>query len=324
KTGEYEIFYFARDNFGGIPPFMESDVFKNAAGNKPPESFNPISPANGTETTVALTFDWEDSADPDSKTALPDNGTNAKTASKNEGVTYTLTISQSSSFDTIQYQQKGLTDSIAVVDKTAGLIDGTTYYWKVLASDAKGGTTLTGTSSSFKPKLANGYPGFIKGFIFDNETNTKINGATITVQGVKGSYTTTTSGAYFLQLSSGTYNLSVDASGYKTGSQTVSVNSLNTTTQNIGLTVAPKTASISGTVKDKKSNPLEGVTITIKKRSFTETATTDSVGNYSFTDLESGKYLLTTKKSGYSRYKKNIKLASGQDKKLNLRLKKKK
>jgi len=324
KTGEYEIFYFARDNFGGITPFMESDVFKNAADNQPPESFSTISPENGTETAVALTFDWEDSADPDSKTALPDNGINAKTASKNEGVTYTLTISQSSSFDTIQYQQKGLTDSITVVDKTAGLIDGTTYYWKVLASDAKGGTTLTGTSSSFKPKLANGYPGFIKGFIFDNETNTKINGATITVQGVKGSYTTTTSGAYFLQLSSGTYNLSVDASGYKTGSQTVSVNSLNTTTQNIGLAVAPKTASISGTVKDKKSNPLEGVTITIKKKSFTETATTDSAGSYSFTGLESGKYLLTAKKSGYSRYKKNIKLAAGQDKKLNLRLKKKK
>ena len=43
KTGEYEIFYFARDNFGEITPFMESDVFKNAAGNQPPESFNPIS-----------------------------------------------------------------------------------------------------------------------------------------------------------------------------------------------------------------------------------------------------------------------------------------
>ena len=218
---------------------------------------------------------------PTAKKALPDSGTNAKTASINEGVTYTLTISQSSSFDTIQYQQKGLTDSIAVVDKAAGLIDGTTYYWKVLASDSKGGTTLTGTSSSFKPKLANGYPGFIKGFIFDNTTNTEISGATITVQGTKGSYTTTKSGAYFLQLPSGTYTLSVEASGYKTGTQTVNVNSLNTTTQNMGLTIAPKTASISGTVtvKDKKkSKPLEGVTITVKTKTSTNTTTTDSAG----------------------------------------------
>ena len=322
-TGEYEIFYFARDIFGGITPFMESDVFKNAAGNKPPESFNPISPANGTETAVALTFDWEDSTDPDSKTALPDNGTNAKTVSKTEGVTYTLTISQSSSFDTIQYQQKGLTDSIAVVDKTAGLIDGTTYYWKVLANDDKGGTTLTGTSSSFKPKLANGYPGFIKGFIFDNTTNTEISGATITVQGTKGSYTTTKSGAYFLQLPSGTYTLSVEASGYKTVTQTVNVNSLNTTTQNMGLTIAPKTASISGTVKDKKkSKPLEGVTITVKGEKATITTTTDSAGSYSFTGLEPGKYTLTATLKDYKSYKKGIKLKAEKEEKLNIKLNK--
>jgi len=324
KTGEYEIFYFARDNFGGVTPFMESDVFKNAADNQPPESFYTISPANGTETAVALTFDWEDSADPDSKTALPDNGTNAKTTSNNEEVTYTLTISQSSSFDTIQYQQKGLTDSIAVVDKTAGLIDGTTYYWKVLASDANGGTTLTGTTSSFKPKLANGYPGFVKGFIFNNDTNAKISSAAITVQGAKGSYTTTTSGAYFLQLSSGTYTLSVEASGYETRTQTVTVNALNTTTQNIGLTVAAQNSSIFGTVKDKKIKPLEGVKITIKKKSFTETAKSGSNGSYSFADLESGKYTLAAKLKGYQSFKKSIKLASGQDKKLNIKLKKKK
>ena len=181
---------------------------------------------------------------------------------------------------------------------------------------------ITKTYSSFTPKLANGYPGFVKGYIFDTATNNKINGATISVQGTKGSYTTTKSGAYFLQLSSGTYTLSADASGYKTGSQTVSVNSLNTTTQNIGLTVAPKTASITGTVKDKKkSKPLEGVTITVKKKTSTNTKT-DSDGNYSITDLEPGKYTLTAKLKGYKSYKKKIKLVAEKDKKLNIKLNK--
>ena len=331
KAGEYEIFYFARDNFGGITPFMESDVLRNKASVDPPGAFSYISPYNGQETAVGLILDWEDS---------------------DGAETYTFQISESIDFTTIKHEKKGLTDSIVTVDKSAGLVDGTTYYWTVMAINAGGITymdTSTGTStetilsetatnhdtgnnknitktySSFTPKLANGYPGFVKGYIFDTATNNKISGATISVQGAKGSYTTTKSGAYFLQLSSGTYTLSADVSGYKTGSQTVSVNSLNTTTHNIGLTVAPKTASISGTVKDKKkSKPLEGVTITVKKKTSANTTTTDSDGNYSITDLEPGKYTLTAKKSGYKSYKKNIKLEAEKEKKLNIKLSKKK
>lgn len=331
KTGEYEIFYFARDNFGGITPFMESDVLRNKASVDPPDAFSYISPYNGQETAVGLMLDWEDSSGAE---------------------TYTFQISESIDFTTIKHEKKGLTDSIVTVDKSAGLIDGTTYYWTVAAINAGGitymdtsaGTStetilhrtasnhnagknknITKTYSSFTPKLANGYPGFVKGYIFDTATNNKISGATISVQGAKGSYTTTKSGAYFLQLSSGTYTLSAEVSGYMTGSQTVSVNSLNTTTQNIGLTVAPKTASISGTVKDKKkSSPMEGVTITLKKKKVTTTATTDGDGNYSITDLEPGKYTLTAKKSGYKSYKKNIKLEAEKEKKLNIKLSKKK
>ena len=316
---------------GEIAPFMESDVLRNKASVDPPDAFSYISPYNGQETAVGLILDWEDSSGAE---------------------TYTFQISESIDFTTIKHEKKGLTDSIVTVDKSAGLIDGTTYYWTVAAINAGGitymdtsaGTStetilhrtasnhntgknknITKTYNSFTPKLANGYPGFVKGYIFDTATNNKISGATISVQGAKGSYTTTKSGAYFLQLSSGTYTLSVDVSGYKTGSQTVSVNSLNTTTQNIGLTVAPKTASISGTVKDKKSNPLEGVTITIKKKRSLQKRRQPIVPAITRSPIwNPGKYLLTTKKSGYSRYKKNIKLAAGQDKKLNLRLKKKK
>ena len=328
KAGEYEIFYFARDNFGGITPFMESVVLRNKANVDPPGAFSYISPYKGQETAVGLILDWEDA---------------------DGAETYTFQISESSAFATIKYEKKGLTDSIVTVDKSAGLVDGTTYYWTVAAINAGGitymdtsaGTStetilhrtasnhntgknknITKTYSSFTPKLANGYPGFVKGYIFDTATNNKISGATISVQGTKGSYTTTKSGAYFLQLSSGTYTLSADASGYKTGSQTVSVNSLNTTTQNIGLTVAPKTASITGTVKDKKkSKPLEGVTITVKKKTSTNTKT-DSDGNYSITDLEPGKYTLTAKLKGYKSYKKKIKLVAEKDKKLNIKLNK--
>jgi len=320
SAGKYGIFYFARDkDYGEITPFLASNVFRNKANVQKPGDFSYISPYAGEETAVGLMFDWEDAEDAD---------------------TYTFQMSESSAFDTIKYEKKGLTDSIVVVDKTAGLRDGTTYYWTVMAINDGGitymgtstGTTtahniskyaVTKTSSSFTPKLANGYPGFIKGYIFDKDTNTKISDAAVSVQGAKGSYTTTDSGAYFLQLSSGDYTLSVDASGYATTAQKITVSALSTTTENIGLTENTQPASISGKVKEQKRNkPLKEVTITIKKKTFTSTVTTDSAGNYSVTDLESGRYTLTARKSGYKGYKKNIKLKAGKEIKLNIKLNK--
>lgn len=312
-AGEYEIFYFAQDKTGKITPFLDSTVFKNKIGNQPPTSFNPVYPTEGTNTAVVLTIDWEDSSDPDAR------------GNKDDSVKYMLTISESVNFDTIQYQKKDVTDSTALVDKAAGLREGTTYYWKALASDSDGGTTLIGTTSSFMPKLLHGVPGFIKGYIFDNVTNEVLNTATITIQGLEGSYSPAKNGAYLLQLYSGKYTVSVDASGYKTVNKTLQVNAPSTTEKNIGLNVATQSASISGKIKDKKTKePLEGVTITVEKEESTETTTSDSNGNFSITGLVSGRYKVTAGKSGYMSYQKNIKLKAGQNKKIHINLSKNK
>lgn len=321
KAGRYEIFYFARDiDTGEITSLMESEVYKNKEGNIPPTSPDVISPTDGIEIAVAWTFDWEDSTDTDSNTAAYGKNKNAESLS--EDVTYTFTISQSSTFDSIYYRQKGLTDSITTVDKTAKLYDGEIYYWRVLASDADGGVTV-GNAGSFLPKFTN-YPGFVKGFIFDGNSNEKVSGATISVRGTKDSYSTTKSGTYLLQLLSGTYTVSVDALGYETKTRKVFIKALDATTQNIGLeTSNTQLASISGKVKDKKTKELlEEATITVEKNTFSKTTTSDSNGNYSITGLKSGRYKLTTEKSGYKSYKKTIKLKAGQNKKIHIKLSK--
>lgn len=309
ESGEYEVFYFAREvGTGDISLFMESDVIRSKTKNQPPTAFNPVFPAGGTDTAVALTFDWEDSSDPDSS----------------EPVTYTLTISTDEAFDSIYHQQKGIEESYAVVDKKASLRDATTYYWKVLAVDVDGGTTLMGESgasvssrkiahtaetasvSSFTAKLSNGYAGFVKGIVFDNDTSSELGGAIVQAKDVDGSYTATDSGAYVMELDSGEYAVSAQKSGYIKNTETAKVSALSTTNTDIGLEVDPKSSSISGTVTDKKTGePLEGATITIKKKSFKEETTSDSEGKYSFTELEAGKYKMIAKKSGYKKYKKN-------------------
>ena len=449
EAGKYGIFYFAQDNqTGAIAPFMTSDVFKNSKNNEPPTAFKPVFPVQGTETAVALKFDWEDSTDPDG----------------NAGVTYTITVSPNEDFNTVYYHQEGLTDSVAVIDKKASFKDGTTYYWKVLAADVDGGTTLMGTStayskitgyakdkngdpvgsaeisvrrlttssekettsnesgffefndlesgkyllkaykelyrkyyktlmledgvteeleiimkrsntgnegeetlsigqddrvyenniddglshedasqwpfitdlsgtssddtntislSSFTAKLANGFPGFVKGYIFDKATNARINNATIGVKGTNGYYATTKSGAYFLQLNSGTYTVSIEATGYEASSKTIRVDALSTTTENIALAVNTKTSTISGQVTAKKTGELlEGTIITVKKKGVKETTTTGSDGSYSITGLESGKYNLTAKKQRYETCKTKIKLDANGEKTLPIKLKK--
>ncbi|MCF6147445.1 MAG: PQQ-binding-like beta-propeller repeat protein [Candidatus Kuenenia sp.] len=329
EPGEYEVFYFAREiGTDDVSLFMESDVIRNKAENQPPTPFNPVFPTNGTDTAVALTFDWEESTDPDS----------------DEPVTYTLTVSTDGGFDSIYYQEKGIEDSYAVVDKKASLRDSTTYYWKVLASDVDGGTTLMGENgtnsssrkiasssetesvSSFTAKLSNGYPGFIKGIVFDSDTSAELGGSTVQVKDIEGSYTTTDSGAYVMELDSGEYSVSAQMSGYVKNTETAKVNALATTKKDIGLEVDPKSSSVSGMATDKKTgDPLEGVTITIKKKGLKEEITSNTEGMYSFTGLESGKYKMIAKKSGYKKYrKKKIKLKTNQEVTQNLKLKSKK
>ena len=438
-AGEYGVFYFAREGQSGeISSFMTSEVFRNSKDNKSPIAFNPVFPVYGEETAVALKFRWEESIDPDS----------------DESVTYDLTVSPDENFSNVYYQQKGMKNNFAVVDKSASLRDEASYYWKVLASDVDGGTTLLGTttaasgnarilgyakdqnsepvesvdisariigtstetvtsseedgffelidlaggryllkaekefyrryrdilelgdeetknveltmrklnteeegqkispqknflqgstksargilgasdsstigtvtSNSFKPRLANGYPGFIKGFAFDKDTNEKIKKATVAAQGTKGSYKTTENGAYFIQLNSGTYTVSSDAAGYDTSTRKVRVDALSTVTENIGLAQATQPAGIFGQIKDKKNGlPLEGVTVTLRNKAFRESTATDSGGNYSFTGLESGKYRLVAAKSGYRNYKKGINLRTSETKEINIKMGKK-
>ncbi|MBI5307646.1 MAG: carboxypeptidase regulatory-like domain-containing protein, partial [Planctomycetes bacterium] len=244
EAGEYEVFYFARDiDTGDITTLKDSNVYRNAQGNQNPLPFNLIFPLDGATTPVALIFEWDDSADNDG-----------------DAVKYTLTISKGRSFDTIDYQLKDITASAVVVDMEAALGDDVTYYWRVMAIDARGGTTFMGrgehTGKPFASELSPPsitasffaeWFGFVSGYVYDvMMPNIKISGAKVTVDGTTINTSTTQAGFYIIPLLAGSYTLRASASGYGQGMGTVIVGGINESSLDIGLTSYP--ATVSGTV----------------------------------------------------------------------------
>ena len=81
--------------------------------------------------------------------------------------------------------------------------------------------------------------------------------------------------------------------------------------------------SISGTVADESGVPVKSAKVSLKskKPKFKDSGATGSNGQFEFSDLSAGKYILTVVKSGYSSAKKNIKLKAGQNTVVSVQLK---
>jgi hypothetical protein len=76
-------------------------------------------------------------------------------------VTYTVEISKSADFNTIEYRVEGLRENHYFVGKEAELDDLTRYYWRVIAVDQYGSKSIENTVWYFDTDNTNGIPGFI-------------------------------------------------------------------------------------------------------------------------------------------------------------------
>lgn len=82
-------------------------------------------------------------------------------------------------------------------------------------------------------------PGILKGYMSNSQTGTLLKSTSYTFgsgSGLSGSGTTTNTGAYFLQLPSGTYTLTFNIAGYNSVKATVTIPSNKTVTKNLGFT----------------------------------------------------------------------------------------
>lgn len=158
--------------------------------------------------------------------------------------------------------------------------------------------TLNGANSSGNNFTASAVP--VTYGISGQVTGDVQQGVTITLSGDASATTTTdVSGNYsFTGLANGAYTLTPSLVNYTFSPVDLSVtlNGGDSTDNNFTASVVPVTYSISGQIS---GDVQQGVTITLSGDAF-ETTTTDVSGNYSFTGLANGSYMVTPSLANYT------------------------
>jgi Carboxypeptidase regulatory-like domain/Calcineurin-like phosphoesterase len=157
--------------------------------------------------------------------------------------------------------------------------------------------------------LSKGSPpaaGTVTGTVTDNGTGQPIQGATVSYSG--GIATTDAAGAYRLaNVPPGTYSATATAPGYVPANHAVVVSSGTNTTSNFALAHAPP-LSLSGQVTDVNTGKaLSGAAVSYSEGS----TTSDSGGNYSFSNVNAGSYQLAVSASGYQNQSRTVTVGPG-------------
>jgi thermitase len=137
--------------------------------------------------------------------------------------------------------------------------------------------------------------GIITGRVTDSATGNGITGASVT-DGTRTAITDGTGGYTLSNVPQGTCTLTTSAGGYSPASKLISVTAGTTTAANFALT-AVATGAITGKVTDASTGAsIRAATVTIGNL----TTPTDAAGNYQFTNIQVGSYILNASAPGYS------------------------
>jgi Bacterial pre-peptidase C-terminal domain/Dockerin type I domain/IPT/TIG domain len=199
-AGEYIMYYFLKDTAGEIASIRSSRVYRNHAGNQLPTPFSLTSPASGSQTTTRPVMQWGASSDPEGG-----------------AIHYMLMASTSEAF-TAEYTHllDDIDETVVVGGSSFGLLDNTTYYWKVVARDPFGATRESSQTWTVHTDNTNQVFGTLVVRVLDGMTGNRITDATVTLDpGVL--ITPAPSGAYLsvgLALLS-SFDITVEKDGYR-------------------------------------------------------------------------------------------------------------
>jgi YVTN family beta-propeller protein len=208
-SGKYEAFYFVRDTqTQEISPIKRSVIYKDKAGNTPPNAFELVLPAHESEQKTVVLFNWETTLDPDT-----------------QAVTYNLILSEQEDFGAVVYKQEELTNAMTFLDETAvmtdgslGLKDKTTYYWFVEAVDPYGARTASSSVFSFSTNNTNKPPSHINLSVENHTDSQQVSNVQIDYYRADTQVTPDAhvqdQGRALTQIESGLYTVNVTAEGY--------------------------------------------------------------------------------------------------------------
>ncbi|HHT9138354.1 MAG TPA: S8 family serine peptidase [Candidatus Wunengus sp. YC60] len=170
-----------------------------------------------------------------------------------------------------------------------------------------------------------GGSGFVFGTVNDQD-NFPLGGVTVTIIGndFLDSIETNEDGYYeFYGLAVGDYTITYEKDGYQGQTRNISLGAGETLgIETITLELI-ENGGISGYVVNTKGHPIESVKIKLKgittKTLFT--TSTDADGFFEFTGLEADTYVIIAKKKGYKRSSKTVILEDGEEKEVQMKLK---
>ena len=155
-----------------------------------------------------------------------------------------------------------------------------------------------------------------------------IKGVTVTITGTNFSDSTETdeNGHYeFRDLEAGDYTLTYEKEGYQI--QTKDIRLGEGETLDLGTIIMDTIGKgkISGHILDTEGEPVDGAKIRLKRGKKTlKTISSDMNGFFEFGDLEAGQYIITVTKKSYKSTKKTVFLEEGEEKEIEIDVKKRK
>jgi hypothetical protein len=171
-----------------------------------------------------------------------------------------------------------------------------------------------------------GGSGIIFGFV-NNPDGDPMQYVTVTLagNGFSQSVETDGDGYYeFSNLAAGDHKLTYEKEGYQTQTMEVSLGEGEALEISTLTMEEIEQGKISGYVLDIKGDPIESVRLRLKglRTKVIKTEASDADGFFEFTDLDEDTYIITTKKRGYRKNKKTVKLEGGESKEIEIELRK--